>query len=171
MKDLFIACACFAGGLFCGYLAWKDDGTTSPPCSLAECCRLIRDNPDSCQIQTPISNSITLEADTNILKNSYRDYRRTMRADSLGYSLNRDLISYLNIQITSHPEIMGYRLYPCINEGQNKTLFISLVRNAGSNFYSESSIQAKGFIFNVEGLMGYTGPCPTWCDNNSRIIK
>ncbi|MBK9109831.1 MAG: hypothetical protein IPM92_16025 [Saprospiraceae bacterium] len=170
MKDIILACVCISAGLCAGYFIWKG-GDTSTPCTISNCCRLLNENPDSCRLVIPAPNTITPVDDTSTLRQAYRSYKRMMRPDSSGYSINRDLITYLNGQMQANANIVGFRLYPGAVGTQNKTIYIALVRNGSDSYYSESMNLSKGFQFNAEGLMGYTGPCPDWCDNNSRIIK
>lgn len=170
MKEMIIAIVCLGTGLIIGYFIWRG-GDTFVPCTISDCCKMLNENPDSCKIVIPQPNSITPVEDTSQLRQAYRSYKRMMRADSSGYSLNRDLISYLFSQIQENRTIAGFRLYPGAVGTQNKTIYIALVQNASDTFYSESMNLAKGFQFNAEALKGYTGPCPEWCDNNSRIIK
>lgn len=174
MKQIIIAFTCLVAGSITGYIVkdCPDGNTPGEPCLTSECCDRYREYLKNCLDTPPPPSSITNVTDVNILRQAYGNYLAMHPADSSGYSLDRDLIIYLNNVITNDPNIRGYRLYPGNEDNLKKTIFISLVQNTATDtFLTETINHPKGFQYYSAGLKGYTGPCPDWCDNGSRIIR
>ena len=177
-KSYVIGFICLVCGCVIGYIVHDCPDTTEPPkeiCTSKRCCDSIYqaclrtlEGQDAYRPE-----SIVEESNVDVLKQAYNNYRRGITtADSSGYSIDRELVSYVNYLMVMDPSIVGYRLYPAVGTDQNmKSIMIALTRNAGQNFYVEDATKFKGFKFNAESYLGYTGPCPTWCDQASRIIK
>lgn len=178
MDKLITPFICLLCGCLIGYFVRDCPDTTSQPnpsCTSLRCCDSIY---YAC-LKTLNeqggfrSESIIEESNVEVLQQAYNNYRRTPNsADSSGYSIDRELVSYVNYLMVNDASIVGYRLYPALGtDGNRKSIMIALTRNAGQNFYVEDATKFKGFKFNAESYLGYTGPCPTWCDQDSRIIK
>lgn len=170
MKEALIAIVCLCTGIVIGYYFGKD-GDTSTPCSLSDCCKILAQHPDTCNLNPTIPGTISIVADTSTIKQAYRNHMRRPEAIGYGYSVDKDLITFLHGQLGENPSIEGFRMYPGFDNSVNKTIFIALIRNASGTSFVESVNLVKGFQFNSGGLMGYIGPCPDWCDSDSRVIR
>lgn len=110
-------------------------------------------------------------ADISEMRDAYTAYmQQNPTSGESGFSLNKELILDLSGHFSPSSNIAGFRLYPGILNSQNKIIVIPFY-NDGGILREDGASLIKGFFRNPSALSGSQGPCPNWCDNNSRVIQ
>lgn len=97
----------------------------------------------------------------NTMKNYYLQAR--MNGDSIGFSLDRQLILNLAAYLSMDASSAGIRLYPGNDGSINKVLIKPIDANGNER-------ADLGQIADLSTITGLGGPCPDWCNNNGRIV-
>ena len=101
-------------------------------------------------------------ADIDItMKDNYQ--KALMNGDTVGFSLDRQLIFNLAAYLSMDASSGGIRLYPGNNGSTNNVL----VKPIDANGKERPNL---GQIVELSTITGLGGPCPDWCNFDGRII-
>lgn len=92
-------------------------------------------------------------------------YKRASAEDSVGFSLSSSVLEklYFTIKSIQNQEIDSVRIYPGIDESNNKLLIVKPL--------NEGRETANVGLLLREQIGNPNGPCPKWCNHETRIIK
>ena len=102
-------------------------------------------------------------ADIDITMKDYYQ-KALMNGDTVGFSLDKQLILNLAAYLSMDASSAGIRLYPGNNGSTNNVL----VKPIDANGKERSNL---GQIVELSTITGLGGPCPDWCNFDGRIIK
>lgn len=162
-----IVVVCLVCGFTLGYF-YADSDDSGSACQTKDCCDKIKDENPNCNFVEPGAHYIPegIQPVTS-LQELMLAFRAISSTDTIGFSVDTQLIKFMNRSIISDPNIMGFRLYPGLNGGVNKTIFIPFIISA-DGLRENASSSFMGFHRSI--YSDGTGPCPNWCDNDSRVI-
>jgi hypothetical protein len=142
----------FGAGYFLHhYLTDKSTITPIPLCCETEV------NANFCNLYSQESSleSISLDDATS----AYRRYLSTGFMDTLGFSINNELLKDLFKQGAAVDNIAGFRCYPGLNTSGEKIILIAPLNSGGY----EDDTNLYRLSVPADDELGLVGPCPPWC--------
>ncbi|MBK8699265.1 MAG: hypothetical protein IPN29_06830 [Saprospiraceae bacterium] len=84
--------------------------------------------------------------------------------DSIGFSLDRRLITELIVEIASNTSYGGFHLFPGMDDSGDKFLIKIPLNSDGVE------LPDVGAKIKLDQTNNFLGPCPKWCGNDSRTV-
>jgi hypothetical protein len=151
-------------------ISWRSSVTTLPKSE--GCC----EDPQFsayCAMRTDVFNegaSIT----SQVANGEFQNYQASSPADAVGFTMDRKMVNMLANKLLQDGSLVGVRIYPGKNNNTNELVATFLKEGNGSYEESSNNIyrMQKDIEVNPNGnqFLITRGPCPRWCDLNSRTV-